>query len=40
MRRLRSTTNRRCVPTTLTNQGRNLVDTLDRPVSSLQQEQF
>lgn len=40
VKRLRSTTDRRCVPTTLTDKGRELVDSLDEPVAATQQAQF
>ncbi len=38
--RVRSTTDRRCVPTALTEKGRALVDSLDEPVAAMQHEQF
>ncbi|WP_245588605.1 MarR family winged helix-turn-helix transcriptional regulator [Deinococcus pimensis] len=38
--RARSTTDRRCVPTSLTEKGRALVDRLDEPVAALQHAQF
>ncbi|SMB97177.1 MarR family winged helix-turn-helix transcriptional regulator [Deinococcus hopiensis] len=40
VKRLRSTTDRRCVPTTLTDKGRDLVNALDDPVAAMQREQF
>jgi DNA-binding MarR family transcriptional regulator len=38
--RQRSTTDRRCVPTLLTEKGKALVDKLDEPVAAMQHEQF
>ena len=38
--RVRSTSDRRCVPTVLTEKGRALVDALDEPVAAMQHEQF
>ncbi|UBV45425.1 MarR family transcriptional regulator (plasmid) [Deinococcus taeanensis] len=38
--RQRSTTDRRCVPTLLTEKGRALVDALDKPNAALQDAQF
>ena len=38
--RQRSTTDRRCVPTVLTDKGHALVDALDRPNAELQHAQF
>ncbi|WP_045234966.1 MarR family winged helix-turn-helix transcriptional regulator [Deinococcus pimensis] len=38
--RVRSTTDRRCVPTALTGKGRALVDSLDEPVAAMQHAQF
>lgn len=40
VRRERSTTDRRCVPTLLTEKGKALVDELDAPVAAMQHEQF
>lgn len=40
VRRERSATDRRCVPTFLTEKGRTLVDELDEPVAALNQRQF
>ncbi|ULH18356.1 MarR family transcriptional regulator (plasmid) [Deinococcus sp. KNUC1210] len=40
VRRVRSTSDRRCVPTVLTEQGRTLVDSLDAPVAELENGQF
>lgn len=40
VRRERSATDRRCVPTVLTEQGRALVDALDEPVADMQQRRF
>lgn len=40
VRRERSSTDRRCVPTVLTEKGRSLVDELDAPVAAVQHEQF
>ncbi|PYE49497.1 MarR family winged helix-turn-helix transcriptional regulator [Deinococcus yavapaiensis] len=38
--RVRSTTDRRCVPTALTEKGRTLVDSLDEPLAALHHAQF
>jgi DNA-binding MarR family transcriptional regulator len=38
--RERSTSDRRCVPTVLTEKGRALVNELDEPVAAMQHEQF
>ena len=38
--RVRSTSDRRCVPTALTDKGRALVNALDEPVAAMQHEQF
>lgn len=40
VRRVRSTTDRRSIPTALTEKGRRQVDLLDGPVAEMQQEQF
>ncbi|MFC4454797.1 MarR family winged helix-turn-helix transcriptional regulator [Deinococcus sonorensis] len=40
VQRVRSTTDRRCVPTALTPKGRTLVDQLDEPVAALHHEHF
>lgn len=40
VRRGRSATDRRCVPTVLTGKGRALVDGLDEPVAALNRRQF
>ena len=40
VRRERSRTDRRCVPTVLTEKGRLLVDELDAPVAAMHHEQF
>lgn len=40
VRRERSATDRRCVPTVLTGRGRELVDALDEPTDALQRKQF
>lgn len=40
VRRERSTTDRRCVPTLLTKRGKALVDELDAPVATMQHEQL
>jgi DNA-binding MarR family transcriptional regulator len=40
VRRERSTTDRRCVPTLLTEKGKALVDELNEPVAAMQHEQF
>ncbi|PYE50545.1 MarR family winged helix-turn-helix transcriptional regulator [Deinococcus yavapaiensis] len=40
VRRVRSTTDRRCVPTALTEKGRALVDAMDEPVAAMHREQF
>ncbi|GAA3822086.1 MarR family transcriptional regulator [Deinococcus aetherius] len=40
VRRERSASDRRCVPTVLTGKGRSLVDELDEPVAALNQRQF
>ncbi|WP_045234945.1 MarR family winged helix-turn-helix transcriptional regulator [Deinococcus pimensis] len=40
VKRERSVSDRRCVPTILTQKGRELVDALDEPVAAMQREQF
>lgn len=40
VRRKRSSTDRRCVPTTLTDKGRQILEVLAEPLSDLQHQQF